>query len=55
MADRPSVLEDTLHVAVGAVALGINRFQAGRRAFEGWLDQLASELADRDDQSEASP
>jgi hypothetical protein len=45
MADRPSRLEDVLHVAVGAAVLGVNRFHADRRRLEEWLDRLAVELA----------
>ncbi len=34
MADLPEPVEDALHVAVGAVILGINRLQVRRRQLE---------------------
>jgi hypothetical protein len=47
MADLPEPVEDALHVAVGALVLGINRLQVRRRQLERFLAELQVDERER--------
>ena len=46
MADLPEPVEDALHIAVGALVLGINRVQVRRRQLEKWAADLQEAAQD---------